>query len=100
MSTPPLARRSLIGSNGKKGGGGYAGLKISGAKTSVLVTGLGVGTGVDDDGTAVRSPQYGVVVERSECVVDSGIVRGATAGFRDGGGNTTLKKGVNLVALT
>lgn len=94
-------RLNRDGRNNGSGGGGYAGLKISGAITAILASAIAAETGVDDDGTGSASPQYGVSVELASCVVlESGIVRGVTAGFRDAGNNTVLKLGSTLVART
>ncbi len=94
-------RLNRDGRNKGSGGGGYAGLKIDGAVTAVLVSAIGVETGVDDTAEGTTSPQYGVSVDRAGCVVvESGIVRGAAAGLRDGGNNTLLKVGPTVVART
>ena len=94
-------RLNRDGRNNKSGGAGYAGLRITGAATAVLVSALAVETGVDDDKTGTKSPQYGVSVDKAACVaIESGIIRGATAGLRDAGTSTILKLGPTLIART
>jgi hypothetical protein len=57
-------------------------------------------TGIDDDSSGTRSPQYGVSVTGSTYVaVHSGVLNGMTAGWRDGGGNTRLQRGLNIREL-
>jgi hypothetical protein len=89
------------GRNGGAGGGGYAGLRIKQANTPVLVSALAVDTGKDDDptSTAVPGPQYGVYTENPTLVVlDSGIVRGTTAGLQPPSAGT-VKIGTGFVIL-
>jgi len=94
-------RLNRDGRNNKSGGGAYAGLRINGPVTAVLVSALAVETGVDDDKTGARSPQYGVSIDKATCaVIESGIIRGATAGLRDAGTSTTLKIGPTLITRT
>jgi hypothetical protein len=94
-------RLNRDGKNGTSGGGGYAGLRITGAKTAILVTALAVETGLDDGGGGTRSPQWGVNVDSSACaVIDSGIVRGVSGGVHDGGTNTKLLIGATVVQRT
>ena len=94
-------RLNRDGRNNKSGGGGYAGLRINGPVTAVLVSALAVETGIDDDKTGTRSPQYGVSIDKATCVaLESGIIRGATAGLRDAGTSTTLKIGPTVITRT
>jgi polygalacturonase len=94
-------RLNRDGRNNKSGGGGYAGLRINGPVTAVLVSALAVETGVDDDKTGARSPQYGVSIDKAACVaLESGIIRGATAGLRDAGTSTVLKIGPTVIGRT
>jgi len=96
-------RLNRDGRNGGTGWGGFAGLRINGAKTSVVVSAVGVQVGIDDGGnpaTDTFHPQYGVNIDAAACVaVDSGLVHGVTAGFRDGGTSTILKKGATLIEV-
>lgn len=94
------ARLNRDGRNGGSGGGGYAGLAIDTCLAIVNVTDISVLTGIDDDGSGTRSPQYGVnAVGSSYVAVNSGILNAATTGFRDGGTNTTLLRGPNVSEL-
>lgn len=94
------ARLNRDGRNGGAGGGGYAGLTIDTCPAMVIATDINVLTGVDDDGSGTRSPQYGVNVLGSAYVaINSGILNAATTGFRDGGTNTTLLRGPNIREL-
>jgi hypothetical protein len=94
------ARLNRDGRNGNSGGGGYAGLTVDTCPAMVVATDINVLTGVDDDGSGTRSPQYGVNVLGSAYVaVTSGILNAATTGFRDGGTNTTLLRGPNVGEL-
>ena len=94
------ARLNRDGRNGGSGGGGYAGLAVESCLANVIVTDIGVLTGIDDDGSGTRSPQYGVSVTGSSYVaVNSGILNAATTAFRDGGTNTTLLRGPNVGEL-
>ncbi|MFE9923262.1 glycosyl hydrolase family 28-related protein [Streptomyces sp. NPDC005774] len=89
------------GRNNGAGGGGYAGLKADGAAIPVIVGLVTCYPGTDDNGTQVSSPQYGVRVEDSTLViVNAGILHAATAGWSDGGGNTTLRRGPNIQERT
>ena len=94
------ARLNRDGRNSGSGGGGYAGLAVESCLANVIVTDIGVLTGIDDDGGGTRSPQYGVSVTGSSYVaVNSGILNAATTAFRDGGTNTTLLRGPNVGEL-
>ncbi|MFI8531052.1 glycosyl hydrolase family 28-related protein [Streptomyces aquilus] len=89
------------GRNGGAGGGGYAGLKVDSATVPVLVGMVTCYPGVDDDGTQTNSPQYGARFEDSAYVaVASGFLHAATAGWSDGGGNTVLRRGLNIAERT
>lgn len=94
------ARLNRDGRNGNSGGGGYAGLTVDTCPAMVVATDITVLTGVDDDGSGTRSPQYGVnAVGSAYVAVNSGILNAATTGFRDGGTNTTLLRGPNVGEL-
>ena len=85
------------GRNGGAGGGGYAGLKVDTAGMPVIVGLITCYPGVDDNGTQTNSPQYGVRVSNSAYVsVASGFLHANTAGWSDGGGNTVLRRGLNI----
>jgi hypothetical protein len=94
------ARLNRDGRNGGSGGGNYAGLNVDTTPAFVSATDVSVLTGIDDDSTGTRSPQYGVSVTGSTYVaVHSGILNGNTAGWRDAGGNTRLQRGLNVREL-
>lgn len=86
------------GRNGNGGGGSYAGLCVTGATAPVVVAALATETGQDDDATGTMSPQYGMRVLNSTSVaVSSGVLWGNTAAWLDGGGNTNLRIGPQVV---
>lgn len=85
------------GRNNNAGGGGYAGINVTAATAPVLVGDVAVYPGVDDDGTGVNSPQYGLSVSTSTLVqYDNVYLHANTAGLFDGGGNTYLRGGANV----
>ncbi|MCX4969388.1 glycosyl hydrolase family 28-related protein [Streptomyces sp. NBC_00654] len=105
VGNPPLQIENLLtrrdGRNNGAGGGGYAGLKVDGAEVPVIVGMITCYPGVDDDGTQAASPQYGVRVEDSAYVsVASGFLHANTTGWSDGGGNGTLRRGLNIAERT
>jgi hypothetical protein len=95
--SPPIVMSGITcnrdGRNGNSGGGGYAGFRVEGCANPVVVTGLIVNTGVDDNGTGVNSPQYGARFSTAAYVqVTGGYVHGATAGWQDDGDNTLIRR--------
>lgn len=105
VGNPPLQIEGLLtrrdGRNNGAGGGGYAGLKVDGAEVPVIVGMVTCYPGVDDDGSQVLSPQYGVRVEDSAYVsVASGFLHAADAGWSDGGANGALRRGLNIAERT
>ncbi|MET7687975.1 glycosyl hydrolase family 28-related protein [Streptomyces sp. NPDC005483] len=91
------ARLNRDGRNGGTGGGNYAGLNVDTSPAYVIATDISVLTGIDDDGSGTRSPQYGFSATGNTYVaVNSGTLNGNTAGWRDGGGNTRLQRGLNI----
>ncbi|WP_217553173.1 glycoside hydrolase family 55 protein [Streptomyces sp. GbtcB6] len=77
--------------------GGYAAVKVDGATTPVVITGVTVYPGTDDDGGGVNSPQYGLSVTGSASVsYSASSLHAATAGFHDGGGNTAVLRGIDV----
>jgi hypothetical protein len=89
------------GRNGGAGGGGYAGLNVNTATCRVVATNLVVIPGLDDNGSGTLSPEYGVcVTDAAYLSIASGVLNGATAAWSDGGGNTTLVRGPNLLEAT
>jgi hypothetical protein len=89
-----MARRD--GRNGfpGTGGGGFAGLRVSSATTPVIVSGITVYPGVNDDGTGVNSPERGISVANSTYVsIENGYLHADTTPWHDGAGNTALYRG-------
>lgn len=94
------ARLNRDGRNGNSGGGGYAGLAVDTCPANIIATDISVLTGIDDDGSGTRSPQYGINVTGSGYVaINSGVLNAATTGFRDGGTNTMLLRGPNITEI-
>lgn len=95
--SPPFVLSGITcnrdGRNGNTGGGGYAGLRVQGCANPVIVNGLVVNTGVDDDGSGANSPQYGARFSAAAYVqVNGGYVHGNTTGWLDDGDNTILRR--------
>jgi hypothetical protein len=69
---------------------GYAGLNLTGATCPVVVDGISVWPGPDDNGTGNVTPQYGVSVTGSSgyMQVASGYVQGVTTAVNNDGTNT------------
>lgn len=89
------------GRNGGTGGGGYAGLAVSGSASPIIATGCVTAVHADDDGSNAQSPEYGLSVTNATYVaVDGGFYWGLTQGWYDGGGNTTLRRGPNVGEAT
>ncbi|MDX3260693.1 glycosyl hydrolase family 28-related protein [Streptomyces sp. MI02-2A] len=80
---------------------GWAAININGATAPILIDGLSVYPGVNDDGTGINSPQYGISVSNATSVnYASAYLHAATAGFFDGGGNSTVRRGMNIQERT
>lgn len=78
------------GRNGESGGGGFAGLNITAFPGSVIIGSIQVFPGVDDDGTGVNSPQYGLLLagnnsSKTAVLIGAGWIQGATTGISDDG---------------
>lgn len=87
------------GRNAGKGGGEYAGIELEGCSAPVIIGKLVVVPGVDDDGTGVSSPDWGLTAKNCTGVVQIGsesFLHGRLGGIRDLGGNTLIKRGVNI----
>lgn len=86
------------GRNGNSGGGGFAGIFVEGASGTpalpVLISGVSMNVGVDDDGSGTDSPQYGLKATYALHVqVTGGQLWGNTAGWNDAGNNSTIHIG-------
>lgn len=85
------------GRNNNAGGGGYAGINVNAATAPVLIGDVACYPGVDDNGTGVNSPQYGLSATGSTLVqYDNVYLHANTGGLNDGGGNTNLRGGANV----
>lgn len=103
--SPPILISGMVlnrdGKNANAGGGGYAGLSINGCANPVIIEGLTVNTGVEDDGSGANSPQYGIALSGNAYVaVGSGYVHGDTTGWFDDGTNTVIRRGINIGEAT
>ncbi|MFJ8538188.1 glycoside hydrolase family 55 protein [Streptomyces sp. NPDC093591] len=95
--SPPFVLAGITcnrdGRNGNAGGGGFAGLRVQGCANPIVINGLVVNTGVDDDATGTNSPQYGARFSTAAYVqVNGGYVHGNTTGWQDDGDNTILRR--------
>jgi hypothetical protein len=96
--SPPFVLTGITlnrdGRNSKAGGAGYAGLRIDGCANPVIINGLNVNTGVDDDATGVNSPQYGIRLTATNAYVqvNGGYVHGDTLGWNDDGTSTIVRR--------
>lgn len=89
------------GRNGGSGGGGYAGLAVIGATIPVIANTVTCYPGVDDDGTATNSPQYGVHLSGAASVqMDGMYLHAATEGLHDDGTSDTVTIGPVLTTVT
>lgn len=83
------------------GGGGYAGIRGNAATQPIVIDGLTVYPGVDDDGVGTASPQYGVSFNGCTAVtVDHAWLHAASTAWHDGGTNALLRRGPTVVART
>lgn len=96
--SPPIVITSASlnrdGRNSGSGGGAYAGLRVDGCANPVIVNGITVNTGVDDDGSGTNSPQYGISLTGSNAYVqlNNGYAHGNTTGINDDGTTTVLRR--------
>jgi hypothetical protein len=89
------------GRNGGSGGGGYAAVQLNAATVPVILNGITVYPGTDDDGTGTNSPQIGVVAANSRyLLIASGWIHAATTAISNAGGNTVFRQNPNLVQVT
>ena len=85
------------GSNGGSGGGSYAGINVASANIPVIMSGLTVFPGVNDDGSGTNSPQFGLSVTSSNIVtIESGYIQAATTAVNSSS-NTTFWIGPAVV---
>lgn len=105
--TTPIIFTGLLlrrdGRNSGTGGGSYAGFKVdSGATTPIVINGATCFPGVDDNGTATNSPQYGFAITGSSrnVVINSGFFQGNTTGVYDDGTNSNWYRSPNVLEAT
>lgn len=73
---------------------GYAGINIASATAPVVIAGATCYPGVNDDGTGLNTPQYGLSFTGCTLVGYSGsIFHAASAGVHDGGSNARVMRG-------
>jgi hypothetical protein len=83
------------GRNGGSGGGGLAGLFITGFPSAVQVSGCVIFPGVDDGGGGANSPDTGLLLAanntaRTAVVVTGTFIQGAATAIRDDGTSNVL----------
>jgi Pectate lyase superfamily protein len=89
------------GRNNGTGFGSYAGFTGSAATCPIIISNITTYPGVDDDGSGVNSPQYGVRFSGCTYVcVTSGFLHAASAGWSDGGTNIKLRRGPHVAERT
>lgn len=82
------------------GSAGYAGIYVDATSSPVVIRGAATYTGVNDDGAGVNGPQYGLSMANSALVSYDGSFHGANEGVHDGGGNTSLLRGLGVIERT
>lgn len=103
--SPPLIFSGITcnrdGKNSNAGGGGFAGFSAVGCANPIIIEGLVVNTGLDDDLSGVNSPDRGANFSGNAFVsVASGYLHGNTIGWRDDGTNTVIHRGINIGEAT
>ncbi len=89
------------GRNSSLGGGSYAGFEANGSTCPIIINGITCYPGVNDDGTGVSSPQYGVKFTNcSFAQIDNAYLHAATQGLRNSGNNTQLILGSTMTYAT
>jgi Pectate lyase superfamily protein len=89
------------GRNGGAGGGGYAAVRLSSATVPVILNGITVFPGTDDDGAGTSSPQLGITAANSRYLaIVSGWVHAASTAISNGGGNTVFRQNPNVATAT
>lgn len=91
-------RANNDGHNGTSGAGGFAGLNIASTTCNVVVSDL---TTIVGNAATASTPQYGLSASSNTYVaVQSGALQGQSAGWNDGGSNTVLRRGPNVLEQT
>lgn len=104
--TTPIIFNGLMlrrdGRNNGAGGGGFAALTAVGATTPIVVTGLTVYPGTDDQGTGTPSPEIGVniITGTDVFVLDDAFLQPATTPLVNDGTNGRVQIGPNVVRAT
>lgn len=77
--------------------GNYAAINVASATAPVILTGIGIFPGVNDDGAGNLSPQIGLAITGSASVSYSdAFIHAATTTIVNGGGNTKMLRGANV----
>lgn len=79
---------------------GYSSIYVDATSSPVIIRGAATYTGVNDDGSGVNGPQYGLSIAGSALVSYDGSFHGADEGVHDGGGNTSLLRGLSVIERT
>jgi hypothetical protein len=98
IASPPFVLTGITcsrdGRNGNSGGGSYAGVRIDACANPVIINGITVNTGVDDDTTGTNSPQYGLSLTGTNAYVqvNGGYLHGDTTGWQDDLTSTVVRR--------
>lgn len=86
------------GANNVSGGGGYAGIQVTGGTIPIKIVNPTVFPGIANTG-GVNSPQIGFAVNTSSAnvTVDGGVLHAATTAWSDDGTNTSVQRGANVL---
>jgi hypothetical protein len=87
--------------DGNDGTSTRAGVHVNGATTPVVISGLGVFPGTQDNGSGNDGPAVGLSVANATSVtVDNAYIQGVTSSVVNGGGNTRFSTGKSVVQAT
>jgi len=104
--TTPIVFNGLMlrrdGRNNGAGGGGYAALATYAATIPIVVDGLTVYPGTDDNGTGTSSPEMGVNLQAvtEAFTLDNAYIHVATTPLNDDGTNLRVQLGPNIIRAT
>ena len=104
--TPPFVFSGLMlrrdGRNNNTGGGGYAGFSTYGTTMPIVLSGVTVFPGVDDNNTGTNSPQYGISIQNATTAftLNEAYIQGATTAINNDGTNTTVLIGPDVITAT
>lgn len=82
------------GRNGNSGGGSFAGLRINVMANPVIINGITITPGIDDNATGVNSPQYGISLTGANAYVsvNNGYLHANTQGWIHDGSTVILRR--------